>query len=922
MIPSVQPDKLAWNGKDTIYAVDRDNKTLLHIRNGQIDSIKANDVKPVSVAVDKAGGIWVLDKKKTRIVKLSESGQVMTSMGSEGSGAGQFDEPVDLAISNAGNIFVADTGNKSVLSYSSDGVFLRSIHGSGDNALDEPASIAFDARDYLYVLDKYRNRVTVFSPQGEAQFSFGKAVADEVTALNKPVALAVVADEVLVLDGNRVKVFSRMGKYLRAFAAKGTGSGEVDKPVAIAAKGNSSVLIGEYGNKRIQGFLLQHRPAAPEQVQATDGVHSAALHWEASPHAYIKQYVIYRSKNENGGYERVGTSPANQYVNQEIEPGVQYFYRVAAQTETGLEGATSEAASATPQKFMPKALDAAQVETTPWEMKMSWKPVDSPYFGAYVIYQKDGDVYTKIGETTKPEFTKDKLTPSTKYVYYVSVRSTDTTESDKLGVTGTTQVFTRPPLEITDVKFRNIFSNTYKLYEQDGVGTIKLTNNTNKPIDQITVRFTIKNFMDFPVEQKIAELLPGQSQELHLKAVFNNSILTVTEDTPVQASVEASYFENGSPIAFNSNATLMVYEKHRLIWDEHGRFASFITPKDAPIMSFVRSVITQYKETKDESLLASAVFNAMGTIGMTYIQDPNDPYQEVKGDTKVVDYIQFPRETLERKSGDCVDFVGFYMTALESMGIQTRAIEVPGHMLMMFSTGINVDEDGYTMDDLYIPYEGKLWIPVETTLVGKPFIKAWEAGSANYHKWKDKDLTILNVEDQWQTYKPATLPDAPGKAIEVTREAIEKQYPNELQSLIKISLQTKTHRYMQILANDPTDVEAHLQLGIIMAKAGDTKEAMQYFDKVLSFDHKNAAAMNNRGNVFMVMERYRDAQKAYVAAAQASPDDPEILVNLAKAYKATKDIRKAREAISKAQGMDPSIRKRYKALTLELMSGI
>jgi tetratricopeptide (TPR) repeat protein len=507
-------------------------------------------------------------------------------------------------------------------------------------------------------------------------------------------------------------------------------------------------------------------------------------------------------------------------------------------------------------------------------------------------------------------------------VYYVAVRSIDATESEKLGVSGTTQAFTRPPLEIEVVNLRNIFSNTYKLYEQDGVGVIKVTNNTNKPIDQVSVQFTIKNFMDFPVEQKIDRLQPGQSQEIHLKAVFNNSILTVTEDTSVQASIEASYFENGNRNTFSNNSTLMVYEKHRLIWDEHGRFASFITPKDAPIISFARSVVTQYKETKDEALLAAAIFNAMGTIGMTYIQNPNDPYQIVKGNTNVVDYIQFPRETLERKSGDCVDFVGFYMTALESLGIATRAIEVPGHMLMMFSTGINADADGYTMDDLYVVYEDKLWIPVETTLVGKSFIKAWEAGSANYHKWVDKDLTILNVEDQWQTYKPATLPDVQPVAIDISREAIEKSYPNEYMSMLKISLQTKTRRYMQVLAGNPTDIDAHLQLGIIMAKAGDPKEAMQYFDRVLSFDPKNAAALNNRGNLYMLQDRFKDAQKAYAAAAQASPDDAEILVNLARAYKATKDTKKAKEAISKAEGKDPLIKKRYKALVLELTNAL
>ena len=45
---------------------------------------------------------------------------------------------------------------------------------------------------------------------------------------------------------------------------------------------------------------------------------------------------------------------------------------------------------------------------------------------------------------------------------------------------------------------------------------------------------------------------------------------------------------------------------------------------------------------------------------------------------------------------------------------------------------------------------------------------------------------------------------------------------------------------------------------------------MKYFDKVLSLEPKNAAALNNRGNIFMIDDKYQEAQKAYLAATQIS----------------------------------------------------
>ena len=384
--------------------------------------------------------------------------------------------------------------------------------------------------------------------------------------------------------------------------------------------------------------------------------------------------------------------------------------------------------------------------------------------------------------------------------------------------------------------------------------------------------------------------------------------------------IEASYFDNGKRVAFDKTPTINVYDKHRLTWDDRDRYAAFITPKDPPVLNLVRSVVTQYKETKDPAQLSAAVFDMMGVYGMTYIPDPTNPYQITSGKVDTVDYVQFPRETLERKSGDCDDLVALYSAALESMGIDTRVLEVPGHMFMMFSTGIAADDDGYTMDKMYAIYEGRLWIPVETTLLGNAFVSAWEKGAATYYKWKDNGLTVLDVHTSWEKYKPASLPDSNLKQSEISRADIEKKFPSDHMSVLKISSQTKTRRYLNVIKKNPSDVEAHLQMGIILAKAGDRDEAMKYFDKVLELEPKNAAAMNNRGNVFMIEDKYVEAQKAYLAATQASPKDANVWVNLARAYKATKDTKKAKAAFVKAQALDPAVKDEHRALELELLN--
>jgi DNA-binding beta-propeller fold protein YncE len=918
----VSVSKLAWNGKDTIYGVDTEKKAIVRVQNGAVlGEIKVKDVAPIALAVDKGGLLWVLDKNERKVIKLDDAGNVLESVGSKGGKKGQMDDPTDIAIASNGDLYIADQGNNWIQVFSSDGGFVRAITKGLKANLDEPISIALDAKDQLYVLDKARGTVSVFSAKGIALLEFGKGQS-LLADLVKPVALMASNDELFVLDANQVKVFNQAGQYQRSFAAKGASLGELDEPVAITVKDSTSFYIAERGNKRIQQFSTLYKPAAVEKLQAQGVVHAVELRWAASTLPYIKHYQIYRSKQENTDFTRIGSSEANQYVDQNLAGEERYFYRIAAETYDGFEGGTSVAAQGMAQKYVPAILEGVQVEATPWQLKMNWTAIDKQYLSAYLIYQKDGETYTKIAEVTEPTYTRMSLKPDTKYSYYISTRSTDNVESAKCSVSASTLPFNKANLEIDVLKLRDVFSNTYKLYEEDGIGRIRLTNNTDKPIANIKVSFVLKNVMDFPTEIKIDQLLPGQSDEVTLKAVFNNTILTISEDSSVQALIEASYYENGAQVVFGKNSTVKVYDKHRLTWDERGRYAAFITPKDPPIMNFVRASVTQFQDAKDQAQLAAVVFDAMGVYGLTYLPDPANPYQITSGKSDIVDYIQYPRETLRRKSGDCDDLVAIYSAALESLGIYTLVVEVPGHMFMMFSTGIDASADGYTNNDLYVIHNGKLWIPVETTIVGSSFIKAWELGAKSYYQWQNKGLTILDVHASWATFKPATLPETTQVATEISSKQLEAKFPRDLMSVLKISSQSKIRVHMQAIEKNPADMDAHLQAAIVLARLGDRGEAIKYLDKVIAAEPQNAAALNNRGNLFMMEEDYPAAQKNYLAASQAAPDDAEIWVNLAKSYKAVNNMKKAKEAFVSAQKIDATIKNKYKALGLELLNAL
>ncbi len=903
----------------SVYGVSADKKAIVRFDQGErAEKIAlAEEIKPGALAVDSDGSLWLIDKGKSRILHLDPGGKQLAAFGSDGSGAGQLNDPTDIAISSSGVIFVADPGNRWVQAFSRAGVFLNVLRNGKSELFSKPAAITIDSKDNLYVLDRGRTTITTFSPRGEVLGEFGRD-KEQPIHLDSPVGLVAGADEITVLEEDGIKCFNLKGEYLRRFGAKGKGVGEVYRPTEITPVGDAAYAIADSGNQRLQVIATLHKPDAPVEIAAKGRSHGAEISWQKSALPYIKEYTIYRANEEQGPFLRVGGVTGDSFIDERLTPEQHYYYRVAAQSEYGYEGAPGAVVETVAEKYAPAVMENVLVVPDVWSLKLIWAPLETAYVENYLIYEKVGDELIKVGETKENEFVQRGLEPEKNYAFYISTLSVDGIESEKLKVHGTTRTNNRAPLVLETVDLTGIFSNSYKLYERDGLGKVRLTNNTGKPMENVKVTFTIKNYMDFPSEIKVKRLEPGESQELPLQTVFNNNILTVTEDTPVQSKMVVTYFEDGKEKTIGQNQSINLYEKHRLLWSERGRFAAFVTPKDPVILNYARSITNQYPESRDPLQWAAAVFSALGVSGISYIQDPNNPYQVTSGKVDTVDYVQYPRETMERKSGDCDDLVALYSTALESMGISTRVIEVPEHMLMMFSTGIAADSDGYTMDNMYVIQDGVLWVPVEVTLVGKSFTTAWEKGSETYYKWQGKDLSLLNVHDSWNTYKPASLPQYDWKPPAVKREAIDKRFPDQNATLKRIAARTRMQPFVKAIEANPDDLDAQIQAGIIAARTGDYPTAEGYFSAVLAQQPDNAKVLNNRGNLRYIQDKYQEAVSDYETAAAVDPSDALIQVNLAKTFMALKDLKSAAAAFKKAVEIDPTVKQRFRTMAIDL----
>jgi DNA-binding beta-propeller fold protein YncE len=119
---------VATNPEGTSYGADRELATVpapsLISTFGTEGSGAGQFVHPAGIATDAEGDVFVVDKGNDRVEKFDSEGKYLSQFGSPGSGNGQFNGPTGIAVSSArGRILVADTGNHRVQVFNLQGQF-------------------------------------------------------------------------------------------------------------------------------------------------------------------------------------------------------------------------------------------------------------------------------------------------------------------------------------------------------------------------------------------------------------------------------------------------------------------------------------------------------------------------------------------------------------------------------------------------------------------------------------------------------------------------------------------------------------------------------------------------------------------------------------------------------------------------------
>jgi hypothetical protein len=323
---------------------------------------------------------------------------------------------------------------------------------------------------------------------------------------------------------------------------------------------------------------------------------------------------------------------------------------------------------------------------------------------------------------------------------------------------------------------RPVFPVSFAWYEKNPFMGARLTNGEPNAVNDVKLRFLMERYMNEPfLFASISEMAPGETLEIPLTALLNESMLDVTENSAAAARLLIEYRSLGSLRRADFPLSMNLYHRNAMNWDDDRRAASFVSPKDPAARFFARrtaAVVENHLrpalEIPVHAQYALALFETLNLYGINYIIDPASSYIELEAEEGAVDSLNYPYQTLFYRGGDCDDLSILFCSMLEALDIPTAFITVPGHIYMAFDIGKSEERGveseerraGSGEDTRYlIEAEGRRWMPVEITIPDAGF---WEAARTGARQWRNAGdaARLYPLREAWKTYPPVTVPEA------------------------------------------------------------------------------------------------------------------------------------------------------------------
>ncbi len=251
-----------------VYVFDFGSKTFTKI--GEHEQL----ARPVGLALDAREQLYVVEQEKKGISVFDRQGRKIQFITDPG-----IERPSGIAIDRErGKIYLADTShtksqNHDIKVFTMDGKLTATIgtKGSGPGQFLFPTYVTLDPQGNLYVTDTLNARVQMFDPDGKYVKTYGSR-GNGWGMFDKPKGVALDSfGNVYVADSgwSNVQIFNQKGQVLIFFGGRGPLPGMLKNPTAVTIDKNNRIYVADYLNHRVEIYQLVNTTANDSFLNST-----------------------------------------------------------------------------------------------------------------------------------------------------------------------------------------------------------------------------------------------------------------------------------------------------------------------------------------------------------------------------------------------------------------------------------------------------------------------------------------------------------------------------------------------------------------------------------------------------------------------------------------------------------------------------
>jgi DNA-binding beta-propeller fold protein YncE len=266
-----RPKDVYVDGLGNLYVVDAHHQAVFVYDDQYQPLTRLSPVngiqKPVAVAVDHEGNIYVSDREKGLLV-FNSLGKIINTIDLNRMSGGKVHYATDLMIDGVDHLYLATGTEQGVLVLDKRGKLRAAITPVDVVKEDMPpvpvviTRVTIDSKGRIYLVSEEMGRIYVYEDPKTFLFKFGRK-GGSLGKLSHPVGIAADCSKnlIYVIDYMRhtLSMYDLQGVFLEEYGGQGEEPGWFNHPEQIYLDEKQRLVVADFFNHRIQILTINSR---------------------------------------------------------------------------------------------------------------------------------------------------------------------------------------------------------------------------------------------------------------------------------------------------------------------------------------------------------------------------------------------------------------------------------------------------------------------------------------------------------------------------------------------------------------------------------------------------------------------------------------------------------------------------------------